>query len=224
MTEMSTITCTRFDYTVKIILLGDHNVGKSSFLADLASGSKEFECHCIDYRPNGHVDLDMWKHGKRILTKIVDTGGQERFRSITASFYRGAQGCLLLFDAEKPESFSHIYNWYNDLEMYTNKQPMSSFLVGINMQSNQRQVLPEQAEKLATQLEMQLHELNLRKKSSSLEIIHALLDKIIIHASRLPSLTIDIMPYQIRQHLAEIRLNSAIDEDDEERGKFHCAC
>ncbi|BFZ18930.1 hypothetical protein BsWGS_21969 [Bradybaena similaris] len=224
---MSTSTSTRFDYTVKIILLGDHNVGKSSFLADLASlkDSKESECRCIDYRPNGHVDLDMWKHGKRILAKIVDTGGQERFRSITASFYRGAQGCLLLFDAEKPETFNHVYNWYNDLEMYTNKQPMSSFLVGINMQSNHRQVLPEQAEKLATQLEMQLHELNLRKKSNSLEVIHALLDKIIIHASRLPSLTIDIMPYQIRQHLAEMRLNrSNDDDDDDERGKFHCAC
>lgn len=78
MTKMSISTSTRFDYTVKIILLGDHNVGKSSFLADLASlkDSKESECRCIDYRPNGHVDLDMWKHGKRILAKIVDTGGK----------------------------------------------------------------------------------------------------------------------------------------------------
>uniref|UniRef100_A0A0B7AAB9 SOCS box domain-containing protein n=1 Tax=Arion vulgaris TaxID=1028688 RepID=A0A0B7AAB9_9EUPU len=222
---MSNGTRTRFDYTVKIILLGDHNVGKSSFLADLASlrDSSDSDCQCIDYRPNGHVDLDIWKRGKRVLTKIVDTGGQERFRSITASFYRGAQGCLLLFDAEKPDTFEHVHNWYNDLEMYTNKQPLSTILVGINSQSNQRQIPPEQAERLATQLEMQFHELNLGKNSNSVEIVNALLDRLIIHAARLPSLTIDIMPYHIRQHFADMGLDTGIG-DSPERSKFKCSC
>lgn len=78
LTKMSASTSTRFDFTVKIILLGDHNVGKTSLLADLASlrDTRESECRCVDYRPNGHVDLDVWKNGKRILAKIVDTGGE----------------------------------------------------------------------------------------------------------------------------------------------------
>ncbi|CAL1533770.1 unnamed protein product [Lymnaea stagnalis] len=215
----------RFDYTIKIILLGDHAVGKSSLLVHLAEQyePKDNSCQCLDFRPNGHVELAMRRNGKRILAKIVDTGGQERFRSITASFYRGTQGCLLLFDAEKPDTFRHVNSWYVDLEMYTSRQPMSTFLLGINTQSHNRQVTPEQVERLATQLEMQYHELLLTKKSNAVEIVFALLDKIVTHASRLPSLTIDILPYQARQHLAE-KARRGSQEGVLDAEKFKCAC
>ncbi|XP_059147813.1 uncharacterized protein LOC131935427 [Physella acuta] len=211
---------TRFDYTVKIILLGDPSVGKSSLLNSLAQQQESKECRCVDYRPNGHVELAMARGGKRILAKIVDTGGQERFRSITASFYRGALGCFLMFDAEKVDTFRHVQNWHNDLDMYTCKQPMSIFLLGINTQSTKRQVTPEQAERLASQLEVQFHEVTLARRSNAVEVVFSLLDKIIIHASRLPSVTVDILPYQVQQHLAE---KAALASDDS-RKKFHCAC
>ncbi|KAH9525543.1 Ras- protein Rab-18-B [Bulinus truncatus] len=143
MYSMAMSTTTRFDYTIKIILLGDHSVGKSSLLTHLAEiqDSRDLSYRCLNYRPNSHVELAMLKNGKKVLVRIVDTGGQERFRSITASFYRGTQGCLLMFDAEKVDSFRHVYTWYTDLETYTNNNPMSTFLVGVNTQSPSKQHL-----------------------------------------------------------------------------------
>ncbi|XP_035829076.1 ras-related protein RABC2a-like [Aplysia californica] len=247
------MTSTRFDFTVKIIVLGDRSVGKSSFLALLADHDPDVTgspTRCLDYRPNGHVEMDMCKNGKRILAKVADTGGQERFRSITASFYRGSQGCLLMFDAEKPDTFSHVYTWHTDLEMYTSKQPMSTTLVGVNSQSNKRQIMsqlsivskdqnlncllcsqikistisPDQAERLASQLDMQYLELDLsptRKSLSAVKILESLIGRIILHASRLPSLTIDIIPHQLKQHLEDLHKHAL---EEGQPNKFKCSC
>lgn len=45
--------------------------------------------------------------------EIWDTAGQERFSTITANYYRGAQGALLVYDVGNRESFTHIQNWYD---------------------------------------------------------------------------------------------------------------
>ena len=68
----------QFDYTVKIILLGDHSVGKTAFLNQIATddASDAVPCRCLDFRANAHVEVEMKRFGKRILVKIDDTGGE----------------------------------------------------------------------------------------------------------------------------------------------------
>ncbi|GFR78713.1 Ras-related protein Rab-28 [Elysia marginata] len=189
----------QFDYTVKIILLGDHSVGKTSFLNQLASNDDNdiFPCRCLDFRSNAHVELEVTRHGKRILVKIDDTGGQERFRSITASYYRGAQGCLIMFDAERDDTFHHVFEWNSDLETYTNRQFLSKFLVGVNLDSSRKQVTSDQASRLASQLEMQFHDLDPKNRKSTVGVVLSLLDLVMVTAQRVPSLTIDIRPSQV---------------------------
>ena len=51
-----------------------------------------------------------------ILTRnILLLTGQEKYRSLTASYYRGAHGCLILFDVTKESSFDSIGYWYDRL-------------------------------------------------------------------------------------------------------------
>ncbi len=45
------------------------------------------------------------------MIKIWDTCGQERFRSLTANYYRNADGVLLVFDVNEPESFDNLKSW-----------------------------------------------------------------------------------------------------------------
>lgn len=90
-----------------------------------------------------HVDgkqikLQIWygvKKGDWIVTDDFfsfcherDTAGQESFRSITRSYYRGAAGALLVYDITRRETFNHLTTWLNDGNQV--KTPSVSFLIG----------------------------------------------------------------------------------------------
>jgi GTPase SAR1 family protein len=50
-------------------------------------------------------------------SQIWDTAGQERFRTITTSYFRGAQGILLVYDVTDRQTFSSIRNWVAQIQM-----------------------------------------------------------------------------------------------------------
>lgn len=47
---------------------------------------------------------------------IRDTAGQERFRTITTAYYRGAMGIMLVYDITDEKSFENIKNWIRNIE------------------------------------------------------------------------------------------------------------
>jgi hypothetical protein len=49
--------------------------------------------------------------------QIWDTAGQERFRTITTSYFRGAQGILLVYDVTDRASFTAVRSWMKQIEM-----------------------------------------------------------------------------------------------------------
>lgn len=50
------------------------------------------------------------------LILIRDTAGQERFRTITTAYYRGAMGIMLVYDITDEKSFENIKNWIRNIE------------------------------------------------------------------------------------------------------------
>jgi Ras family len=79
----------------------------------------------IDFKIK-NIDLDS----KRIKLQIWDTAGQERFRTITTSYFRGAQGILLVYDVTDKKSFQSIRNWVAQIQQVltqtTVAQPLHS--------------------------------------------------------------------------------------------------
>ena len=53
--------------------------------------------------------------GKTIKAQIWDMAGQERYRAITRSYYRGAVGALLVYDVTQPLTFEHVATWVKEL-------------------------------------------------------------------------------------------------------------
>ncbi|CCW70686.1 unnamed protein product [Phytomonas sp. Hart1] len=97
----------------KYIIIGDSGVGKSCLLLqfidrrfeplhDLTIGV-EFGTRLVTVRGQQSVKLQIW-----------DTAGQESFRSITRSYYRGASGALLVYDVTERSSFAHLQSWLED--------------------------------------------------------------------------------------------------------------
>ncbi|XP_010525612.1 PREDICTED: ras-related protein RABC2a-like [Tarenaya hassleriana] len=92
MKSWSSASKASFDYSFKILLVGDSGVGKTSLLMSFVSGSAR------DLSPTVGVDfkiklLDVGQ--KRLKLTIWDTAGQERFGSFISSYYRGAHGIIL---------------------------------------------------------------------------------------------------------------------------------
>jgi len=66
---------------------------------------------------------------KQIKLQIWDTAGQEPFRSITRSYYRGAAGALLVYDITRRDTFEHLTSWLEDARQHANPN-MTVTLVG----------------------------------------------------------------------------------------------
>lgn len=52
---------------------------------------------------------------KRMKLSLWDTAGQETYKSITRSYFRGASGALLVFDITRPSTFASATQWLHDL-------------------------------------------------------------------------------------------------------------
>ncbi|KTF73169.1 hypothetical protein cypCar_00026878 [Cyprinus carpio] len=78
--------------------------------------------------------------GNRAKLAIWDTAGQERFRTLTPSYYRGAQGVILVYDVSKWDTFTRLENWLNELETYCTRNDLVKMLVGNKIDKDNREV------------------------------------------------------------------------------------
>eukprot|EP00210_Caulerpa_lentillifera_P006834 g6533.t1 len=88
-------------------------------------------------------------NNKQIKLQIWDTAGQESFRSITRSYYRGAAGALLVYDITRRETFKHLASWLEDARQHANPN-MTIMLIGNKCDlANRRAVSTEEGEQFA---------------------------------------------------------------------------
>uniref|UniRef100_A0A8B9PHK5 small monomeric GTPase n=1 Tax=Apteryx owenii TaxID=8824 RepID=A0A8B9PHK5_APTOW len=124
--------------TLKLLLVGDSAVGKSSLLLRFTEGAFE---PCL--KPTIGVDFKVKKmvvDGHAVQLAIWDTAGQERFRTLTPSYYRGAQGVVLVYDVTRKDTFTGLESWLNELEMYTTRSNTVKMLVGNKTDKPDREV------------------------------------------------------------------------------------
>ena len=111
----------------KILLLGDSGVGKSSIIlryTDNTFSSNLMNSIGVDFKLK-NIPVD----DKRVKLQIWDTAGQERFRTITTSYYKGAQAIMIVFDLTDKDSFDHLKNWMSDIDRFA-KEGVMKILVG----------------------------------------------------------------------------------------------
>lgn len=116
-----------FDMQIKLLTIGDSGVGKTCLLLRYANDSFSptfITTIGIDFKIKT-IELD----GKIIKLQIWDTAGQERFRTITTSYFRGAQGILLVYDVTDRGSFDNISNWVAQIQQHADLN-VNKILIG----------------------------------------------------------------------------------------------
>ncbi len=111
----------------KIILIGDAGSGKTNILSKYITN--EFQ---IESKPTIGVELSCKTftiNNDTINAQFWDTAGEERYKSMTAAYYKGALGALVVYDITKKVSFESIDKWIYDLKNAADKK-ISIVLIG----------------------------------------------------------------------------------------------
>ena len=103
------------DYQLlKLLLMGDPDVGKSKLLLRFSD-----DTYTDSYISTIGVDFRIKTleiEGKKIKLQMLDTAGQERFRTITSSYYRGAHGIIIVFSVTNQASFNNVKLWMQEID------------------------------------------------------------------------------------------------------------
>jgi small GTP-binding protein len=130
-----------FDYSLKIVVVGDSGVGKTCLLLRFVRDEWE-----TDSQPTLGVEFlarVVNTENHRIQLQLWDTAGQELFRSVTRGYYRGSAGALLVFDLTSRDSFLSIERWLQDLREVA-RPDLTAILVGNKSDLAAKREVPEE--------------------------------------------------------------------------------
>ena len=153
---------------LKIILLGDSGVGKSSML-QLFKQKEMYNKNDPTCCTLG-IDFYSFQHeiaGDTKKVMVYDTSGSERFQSITQSYYRNTMCCILVYDVTNVESYEHVELWVKKLDQVTSNVPI--ILVGNKNDHVERPLYAQEGYKLAVKLNADFYELNTLEYNTTLE-------------------------------------------------------
>jgi len=118
---------TDYDYLFKLLLIGDSGVAKSCLLYRFADNTYEGWTGVtvgVDFKIRT-LDID----GKIVKLQIWDTGGAERFQTITSNYYRDAHGIIIVYDVTDAVSFTNVKKWMGEMDLNA-PQSVNKLLVG----------------------------------------------------------------------------------------------
>ena len=86
---------------------------------------------------------------KLVKLQIWDTAGQESFRSITRSYYRGAAGALLVYDITRRDTFQHLGAWLEEARQHSQSNMVIMLIGNKNDLEHRRAVSTEEGQAFA---------------------------------------------------------------------------
>ena len=131
-----------YDYTIKLLLVGDSSVGKTNFISVFIE--KEFN---QNYMTTTGIDLKASSieiNNKKIKIQLWDTAGQEKYRAITKNLFLKVQGVLVVYDITNEDSFKSIKSWVNTIKDECGKQ-MQMIIVGNKCDLNDQRIIDKNA-------------------------------------------------------------------------------
>jgi small GTP-binding protein len=101
----------------KIVVIGDANVGKTNIIRRIIGEDfREMEATIgVEFMYINIKDIDKEDPNKTMSIQIWDTSGAERYKAITTTHIRGADGAYIVYDISNESSFTHLNYWYNCL-------------------------------------------------------------------------------------------------------------
>ena len=144
------------EYKLKVVVVGDSGVGKTNLI-------KRFATDTFSYDSKATVGVEFISKSYIINKKVFkieiwDTAGQERYKAITSAYYKGAKGCLIVYDTTSQLTFNNIDKWMSEIreKALTNIKVM---IVGNKIDLKDKRIIPiEEAMKKSQELQAPIME------------------------------------------------------------------
>lgn len=110
---------------LKVIILGDSGVGKTSLMNQYVN--QKFS---NQYKATIGADFltkEVMIDDRLVTLQIWDTAGQERFQSLGVAFYRGADCCVLVYDMTNQKSFDSLDSWRDEFLIQASPRDPDNF-------------------------------------------------------------------------------------------------
>uniref|UniRef100_S4RMZ0 Ras-related protein Rab n=1 Tax=Petromyzon marinus TaxID=7757 RepID=S4RMZ0_PETMA len=126
----------------KVVVVGEVQVGKTSFVQRYSRNA-----FTENYRMTMGVDFAYkvlkWTDTQMIKLHLWDVAGQERYMSATKQFYRGASGCVVIYDLTSRQSFDKALLWKESIDAHASLpdgSPVPCLLLGNKSDLSEREV------------------------------------------------------------------------------------
>mmetsp|Transcript_19784 Transcript_19784/g.58880 ORF Transcript_19784/g.58880 Transcript_19784/m.58880 type:complete len:204 (+) Transcript_19784:271-882(+) len=194
----------QYDMQIKLLMIGDSAVGKTSLLLRYANdtfSSTFITTIGIDFKIKT-ISLG----GKRVKLQIWDTAGQEQFRTITRSYFRGAQGIVLVYDITDRRTFNSVRSWMAQITDHADNQ-VNKILVGNKCDNEgKRKVSFDEGQQLAREYGVAFLEASAKTNVNVTEAFQAIAQQVV---GRIPRGRPETTSYELKPQA---------------RGKGKCAC
>jgi len=129
-----------YDYTLKVMMLGDDSLGKTLLTLRYISGFF-LEDHKLT------IGVDFYSktinfRGKKVKLHLWDFGGEERFRFILSQYCKGANGAIFVYDITNGITLEHLPDWTQIIREHAGDIPI--MLVGENLDLEEFRTVPRE--------------------------------------------------------------------------------
>lgn len=204
-----------YDYMLKILILGDSAVGKSALLMKFCD-NQFTQSHIatigVDFK---YKTIDC--ESKKYRLQVWDTAGQEKFRSIVQTYYKGAMGIILVYSINDRKSFENIENWMRQISANTQNDAVV-ILVGNKSDVEDRTVQTSEGERVASDHNIHFFETSAKQGTNVEEAFFQITKEIKKRVGDNPVVKNDkksLLPENMRgDNNANVKLTNAQDNKD----------
>ena len=139
--------------TVKVVLLGESGVGKTSIISQFTAG--KFDPDCVTSLSAQFISkiVEFEDLKKSIKFDIWDTAGQEKYRALAKIFYKDAKVILLVYDITGSKSFEELKNyWYEQIKLNADNDAIIAVVANKSDLYASQQVTNEEAQEFADKI------------------------------------------------------------------------
>ncbi|XP_076645310.1 uncharacterized protein LOC143354830 [Halictus rubicundus] len=140
----------------KVVALGSQGVGKTSMIIRFI---RKILCEQVHPTVGAHFfTCTMNVENTRVVLKVWDTAGQEKFRSMAPMYYRNANAALLVFDLTRYDTFTAVKDWVTELRKNVEESIVMVVIGNKSDLKEQREVDAEEGRAYATKIGAGYHE------------------------------------------------------------------